>query len=499
MADIALIVTSSIFAVLVLIASVYFLVYFQHPDDKWVAWGPKIVVILGVTLCCLNVLVLPLDVANQGGQLDAIGGLPMEGITLGLFVASIILAAAAVPFMMFYYEGLDDSEDKGSDPIAQIIYAVKWSSISLIVFFTGCSLLWYYYGYAEFRIVELESRLHDHGPAPLTYTNYCVTTACLRTTGLVEKVEVSYIMYMVALASFVGWVLFAIFGGVGLAAFPFDLVLGYKNRPKKIGLTEYSEKKKSIGDQASLLLQDAAAIAQKKKESNKKQSFASQKARALKKSENGFKRDVLNLESQWKRLEDSYKHGGGNPLVQWFLLAVGLIGSLISFFWFVHILIYVLPLAAEQKPISPFLNSFFENTFPVPIIGIVFYGMFTFWLLLCVMKGTIKLGVRFLIITVHPIVMGESMMSSLLFNVGIMLFCSMAVTQFCSVAFGEYARFTASATIFGSQLQNIRGIKWVYSILQYVLPVMTFLTSMYVSIHPFSKKKKNRKTAASSV
>jgi hypothetical protein len=35
------------------------------------------------------------------------------------------------------------------------------------------------------------------------------------------------------------------------------------------------------------------------------------------------------------------------------------------------------------------------------------------------------------------------MMGSLVFNSGVMLFCSMAVTQFCTVAFQDYAVYTA--------------------------------------------------------
>ncbi len=109
------------------------------------------------------------------------------------------------------------------------------------------------------------------------------------------------------------------------------------------------------------------------------------------------------LEKEWQRLEDSYKNGGGNPLVHWFNLLFGFIGSFVSRFWFIHILLYVLPVAANQMPVTPFLNSFFDNTFPVPFFGILFYGIFTFWLLLCVMKGTLKMGVRFLCITIHPV------------------------------------------------------------------------------------------------
>lgn len=76
----------------------------------------------------------------------------------------------------------------------------------------------------------------------------------------------------------------------------------------------------------------------------------------------------------------------------------------LSLFWFLHIIIYVLPI---QTPgvgtgLDLFLNTFFESTFQAPIVGLVFYGLFTFWLLLCVIKGTIKLGLRFAFITIHP-------------------------------------------------------------------------------------------------
>ena len=45
MVDVVLIVTSVIFAMLILMASVYFVVYFQHPDDTNVAIFPKIITV----------------------------------------------------------------------------------------------------------------------------------------------------------------------------------------------------------------------------------------------------------------------------------------------------------------------------------------------------------------------------------------------------------------------------------------------------------------------
>ena len=50
------------------------LVYFQSEEDRNTAWAPKIAVVVGLTLTCLLVLMLPLDVANRNSR----GGLPME-------------------------------------------------------------------------------------------------------------------------------------------------------------------------------------------------------------------------------------------------------------------------------------------------------------------------------------------------------------------------------------------------------------------------------------
>ena len=50
------------------------LVYFQSEEDRNTAWAPKIAVVIGPTLTCLLVLMLPMDVANRSSA----GGLPMD-------------------------------------------------------------------------------------------------------------------------------------------------------------------------------------------------------------------------------------------------------------------------------------------------------------------------------------------------------------------------------------------------------------------------------------
>jgi len=67
MVDIFLIVITSILAAGLVALNIYLLIYYSHPDDKTncTAWFAKVFVVIGMTLSWMQVLMLPLDVANQ--------------------------------------------------------------------------------------------------------------------------------------------------------------------------------------------------------------------------------------------------------------------------------------------------------------------------------------------------------------------------------------------------------------------------------------------------
>jgi LMBR1 domain-containing protein 1 len=54
-----------IICILLFFGVLVFMVYMQHPEDKMVAWFPKLVVFLGLFLACVTVLLVPFDVAIQ--------------------------------------------------------------------------------------------------------------------------------------------------------------------------------------------------------------------------------------------------------------------------------------------------------------------------------------------------------------------------------------------------------------------------------------------------
>ncbi|KAJ1507192.1 hypothetical protein HMI54_015788 [Coelomomyces lativittatus] len=487
MVDIALILTASIFAILVLIGSVYFLVYFQHPDDKWAAWFPKLLVILGISLSCYNIFLLPLDVANQNGLFTATGGLPMQLLNFIFFLSTIIMAGVLVPFVMFYYEGVDDDDDDGESTTvstsAQILYAVKWTLPTLIIFGIIGYVLWAYAGTVKISVDVLTSPLLSGD----NYTaNYCGALNACNETSTVNTIHVSPLISTVAYATLVGWFLFAVFCGVGLVALPFDLLMEFKNRPKPIKADVYQQRKKIIGEQATLLLQAANDMQEEQKALGKvaRKKF-NRKARSFRQKENEFKRDVLLLEAQYQLLEESHKSANGKALYYILMAFIGFIGIFLSLAWILHICIYMVPPIVGQMALTTFLNDFLITVSNVPFVGVAIYAILTFWLMLCTIKGTTKLGMRLIFFTIHPMKIGETMMSSIIFNVGLILICSLAVTQFSTMALSRYARFTSSQTLFMATIHNLAELHYVYDILIFVILGFVGLTGIYSVYKPY--------------
>ncbi|KAI8619637.1 LMBR1-like membrane protein-domain-containing protein [Chytriomyces sp. MP71] len=496
MVDIVLIVLSAIFAIMVLASSVYFLIYYQHPTDKWVAWLPKVVVVFGLTLSAFNIFVLPLDVANQSGQINASGGLPMASITLALNLSSVFFFIVFVPFTMFYYEGADDSDEsdekKKSAP-SQIGYALKWLIPTMI--FTGgiVGVMYWQLGYAEIGVTQLAGTLQSGFDLTVDYCALTVkgTPVCARQSGT-RYPKVSWIVYTVALIGLIGWFIFAIFGGAGLISLPVDMIQDFQHRPKPITAAEYAERKKAIGQQSVLLIEVGQTLQDELKLASRGGARMNRRFRQLRTKENEFRKDALILEFHYRRLEESYKAQGGNILLQYLGLIGGCVSAVISVIWIIHIALYMLPNMFGATPYSLFLNDFFGNVSPIPFIGVFFYAIFSFYLLLCVIKGNSKLGMRIAFITIHPLRLGETMMNSLLFNVGVILVSSLAVSQFCTLAFSRYAKYTASGYLFGVQIQKLKGMQYVYLGFVCAFLGVALMTIAWIIYKPRSKQRENR-------
>lgn len=119
-----LIITAVAFAGFIIVASIYFLVYFQHPDDKLVAWFPKFIVVIpikyiihikvtGLSVAAYNIFLLPLDVAISKGAFYSGESRLFGQVSISFYLITTIYSLVLVPFAIFWYEGydVDDSDD----------------------------------------------------------------------------------------------------------------------------------------------------------------------------------------------------------------------------------------------------------------------------------------------------------------------------------------------------------------------------------------------------
>ncbi|KAH6572508.1 hypothetical protein BASA62_003335 [Batrachochytrium salamandrivorans] len=487
MVNLSLIITSILFAILVIIGAIYFVVYFQSPTDKWVAWFPKVVVITSLSLAAWNIFLLPLDVANQSGSIgSSTGGIPIPTLTLAFYATSIVLVLVIMPFTVFYYEGEDNKDDEDGvkrSASGQFGYAIKWI-IPTLAFAAGivAAMYWGGLGYAEITTTYLQSPLFDTTDLEVNslvgfynFQFYCNTSAVGKTITLtprfplgvnssvpvyavipaantalpsygcsalsgapicctvtaVNEVVVSIGVFIIAVITLVGWIIFAVFGGVGMAALPYDMLSEFQNRPKPINSIEYGERKIKIGQQAQLLIEVCKTLNVELKEAARGNSF-NKRYRTIKNRERQFRKDVLIIDYHYRNLEESYRFQGGNILLHY-----------IKFF-------------------------------------------------LACLSGMPNLACDWYLLHVHPLVVGETLMSSLVFNAGVILLCSLPLAQFCNVAFSDYAKYTSNQSIFGVSISTLKGISFGYDACVYVMLGFLVLTFFYNMYNPYKKEKANQ-------
>eukprot|EP00834_Sanchytrium_tribonematis_P008322 NODE_942_length_2988_cov_1.180339.p1 type:complete len:399 gc:universal NODE_942_length_2988_cov_1.180339:1160-2356(+) len=397
MLDIGLIITFPIMSCLIILGCFYFLVYFISPEDKWVAWAPKILFIFCMSLACFNVLMLPLDVANKTYDDTANGGIPLRQIAIICFMTSISLVFTLVPFCVFWYEGIDDGS--GS---SQLGHAMKWTLPTIVVITLLFVMTWLFERKTSVDVAMYISPMMPVANGSLNFNNIqpgCTRDICSKYTYSAEK-NIGFVIFVMGISSCLGWFILAAFGGIGMASLPIDLVVAFVDRPKPITLDVYSKKKIELLDETKRLMISAESIAERQKKD-----MTQKVRRKLKLEEAAFKRDVMNLEKKYTRNEDSYRRFGGNALLGYIKFLVGCMGAVLSFMWVLHSCLYLLPKYWDLDLNMDILNQFFV-TFDeqdIPFLGTFFYGLFSFWLMMCVIKGNTKMGMRILFVAVHPL------------------------------------------------------------------------------------------------
>lgn len=461
-----LILIAVVMAVITLATIIYLVVLFQAEEDRTQAWFPKVVVVLGLTLACFNVLLLPYDVANRQNPTvfgDTGGGMNTEVAWQILLYCIAGFVFILVPFAMMYYEAQDPDQ---TSIMEQIKPALIYTIVSTVVFIILLIILWLTIGTAE---LEYERYFANPKPRPASMATSMFQA---ESTSATLEVKVSLFVYLCALMSVCGWIIFFGFAGVGLIAFPMDFIRNFRDRPKPINGSEYALKKVEIAKETQVLIEAGKKLEAKSGNTSRKH----------RKAVAAFKRQVNELEKYYEKLEISYRQKGGQLLLAIVQLILGCIGVVLSVAWLLHIILY------NAAGITPFLNNMFiamDNVFS--LFGVLAYGLFAFYLLWCVVKGCTKVGVNLLLFTVYPMEVNKTLMNAFVFNTGLILITSVTVVEFCANSFNQYAANTSVSGLFTVYATKLKYLGYVLKYFQYPLLGVSFLALLWLLICPKRK------------
>lgn len=296
-----------------------------------------------------------------------------------------------------------------------------------------------------------------------TYASTSVGCDSARLTGTSVtdwKVRPTIAVYLIALSATLGYFGFVLFGGFGIVTLPVDLIRSWKNMPKSvISRAEFVKRAKDI-----------ALRAKKVKDVARSLSVDKQRGGGGRK----WRRHFVEVQRQLKLLEDDNDKlveeypQGTDPDALWVVTvvgywirgALGVICTCLGICFFIHIVVYML----SDPPISVFLNLVFSKLDKAfPLLGTTAFGLFCFYLISASVHGALKIGLNFLIFSIHPMKPHATLMSSFLFNTMLVQLITLPVVSFCSKAFADYAKDTTIQQIFGTDVANMNGFKWLFT------------------------------------
>jgi len=306
------------------------------------------------------------------------------------------------------------------------------------------------------------------------------------------QIKVGLHIYIVAVLCFLGWFFFVLFGGIGLSAIPIDLILEFVDRPRAIDEYTYQRRRKLLAQCAKSLREQVPDLQTRDGEVAGTTGWRGRRTRQkLRADYNKFRRDFLLLETEFERLKLSKFHKGENLAVSVLKLTAGILSAVLSIMWVLHIILYILVRQAAPSgfPATTFINvmfAAFESSGLFPL-GVALFATFTLYLLLCVVKGCLKFGMRIVFLfAIHPMRHKSTPLNSILFNVEMVLISSAAVVQFSQVAFADYARLTDADIIFSAQIKYMSFYSWFFqnNVFIYMLLGWFLLTLLYLLIRP---------------
>ncbi len=234
--DVVSIIILSVLLVVLLISSIYLFVYYSSTDDDSPCSGyfSKIIIIIGMSLCWIQILLLPLDVSNSRG-----GGM---GINMNLFwmIIYILLFALVLVILPLTSSINECDSDWTFWEKTKHVFCSYFISIFLFVAIAliGFALL----SKADIPVVRTNCSILNIQKSNLVRLNI---DNCSKQNSTLS-INVSFYIFSLALISFLSWILLVIYGGIGLASTPMDFLLEFRSKPDSLSKDDLEKKKRAL-------------------------------------------------------------------------------------------------------------------------------------------------------------------------------------------------------------------------------------------------------------
>ena len=325
--DIVLLVVIIILALVLVGLNIYLLAYYSHPDDEGfgVSIWPKIIAVLGLTLAFTQILILPLDVSNSRGEGS---GFRVDIMWQIILISVAVYIAFLAPFSLFYYEAEDEDETS-----SKVCHAVKMELFLLVILVILFVATYFYFNKAEIPIKEFIISA-DH-----LQSSTAVLSGAASGISTSLKLDVSFPIYIIAVFSWFGWWFFVIYAGVGLIALPLDLIMEYRDRPKRMKESEFVSARKELAEKLVELKKTGEGIRVDNAQANQDHSWWSggRKRNKVRDNIRKFEIAVLDVSKKFElmKLQADYNRRV-HPILYALKLVLGLMFIVVSIIWLIH-------------------------------------------------------------------------------------------------------------------------------------------------------------------
>ena len=488
MIDIFMLIMVIALSIIIIIVNIYLLAYYCAEDDNEFGSGifSKIIAVLGMFIGLGQICLLPLDVSNTRGEG---GNFRMDLIWKIAYILIVCFVFFIIPLAISIYE---------CDPDWTCFQKLSNSFCFFIceIVVVGCLfgityLLW---NKAHIPITSLKCSINiddlfTDSNIEITADNEKDFTAlCEKAKNKEIEIKVSFAIYIIALLSVISYVLFMIFGGVGIFSFPLDLIYAFCTRPLKIKPAKLEEMKKEIVVTAADLKDLGMQLKKLEAKGDHNRNMFSKEKRHYNELLKELKVGVSVIDDQFQLINMQTLANQTSALGYLLQLISGIFCIILSFLWIFQILFYII-IKKNGRPLYSFLNIPLVKLTDVNLsfVAICIFTVLSLYLLIITVKGNFKFGLRIMILgTIHPMKKDNTYMNSILFNVMLVMLTSVSVIQFSIRAFGEYTSMTDADIIFNTQIKYLSFYEFFfkYNIFEYGMLIIAVISFIYLICRP---------------